>query len=508
MPLLAKIRCFKQQEDGTVAILWAVSLITFLGLIAAAYEVGQMGTTHSELQSYVDNVALAAAGELDGESDAITRATAAAQNLISDNHTFATSDNTLSGASDFTLTFLSSLPASDTAAAPTTTNPRLAAFVQVDAAPQTVAMTVLRAVNSLLGQPAGTDPQISATAVAGFTQAACDITPLTFCLPANWETTLDIGDMVLLRSGGNGTPWGPGNFGFIDLDSFQDASGVCADEGGNKLACLIAADRNVSRCVTTRGITTEPGQKVGITNAAFNVRFDIYQAVLNGKKNDPDFAPAPNVIKGIKKKNGNGCIQGDEELTGDTMALPRDTCMGAGTCGGNNRFGDGVWDRQGYLNVNHDLADGFDDNVGTDDHLPELAEPNDVFAGTRYGMYLREIAYGDSLPYPNPNSDSILDPSLSETGRPQCSNNVSPYVTRRVVVAAGVNCTANPISGRTTDVPVAKYVDIFLTEPVGEDSSSPPSFDLYGEVTGFPDVSGAGTGGTGGVFHDIVQLYR
>ncbi len=57
-------------------------------------------------------------------------------------------------------------------------------------------------------------------------------------------------------------------------------------------------------------------------------------------------------------------------------------------------------------------------------------------------------------------------------------------------------------------MPVAKYVQVFLTEPVGEDASSPPGFDIYGEVTGFPDPEGAGTGGSGGIFRDVVQLYR
>lgn len=505
------IKRFVQDQAGTASILWAFSLVAFLGLLAATYEVGRISTTHGELQSFVDNVALAAAGELDGQTDAITRATAAASALIADNATFNTGSRVLAGGSDYTLTFHAALPSSDTAATGTpTTNPRLAAYVQVAATPKTVRMGFLPSVNGLLGAAAGNDPQISASAVAGFTQAACDITPLMFCLPANWDTTLNIGDMILLRSGGNGAAWAPGNFGFIDLDSFQDVSGVCASHSGNRLACLIAAQRSVTRCISTRGITTEPGQKVGITNAAFNVRFDIYRATLNGKKNDPDFAPAPNVIKGIKKKGGggNGCIQGKETLTGDTMALPRDTCMGTGTCGGNNRFGDGVWDRQGYLNVNHDLADGSNDNAGNDAHLPPLSGTNTIFANTRYGMYLREIAYGNTLPYSNPDANAILDPSLSETGRPQCSSQMSTDPARRVVVAAGVDCTATPISGRTSDVPVSRYVEVFLTEPVGEDGASPPGFDIYGEVVGFPDLPGGGTGGSGGIFRDIVQLYR
>jgi len=484
-------------------------MVAFLGLIAAAFEVGRMGTTHSELQSFVDNVALAAAGELDGKNDSITRATTAATTLITDNQTFGSNGNVLSGAVDFTLTFHTELPGSDTTVlgANATTDGRQAAFVQVVAAPQTVTMSFLRVTNSLLGNPVGNDPQISASAVAGFTQLACDITPLMFCLPPNYETTLNIGDMILLRSGGNGAAWGPGNFGFIDLDNFQDTNGVCADEGGNRLRCLLAAQDSITQCISTRGIDTEPGQKVGITNSAFNVRFDIYRSSLNSERNNPDFAPAPNVIKGLEAKNGGACIKGSEELTTDTMALPRDTCF-PGSCGGNNRFGDGVWARQSYLDMNHDLADGTADGAGSDGHLPALTGVNTQYAGTRYGMYLREIAYGDSSPYPNPNSDNILDPALSESGRPMCSSQMSSNPARRVIIAAGVDCTANPVQGSTDNVPVDKYVEVFLTEPVGEDGTSPPGFDIYGEVVGFPAEEGAGVGGSGGVFRDLVQLYR
>ncbi|MGK7651976.1 TadE/TadG family type IV pilus assembly protein [Roseovarius sp. B08] len=506
------IKRFLGEECGTVAILWGTSLVAFLGFLAITLDVGRLNATHAELQAFADNVALAAAGELDGRNDAITRSQNAAANMISDSQTFAAGTGTLSGATDYTLTYHSALPASDLTplGADITTDPNEAKFVQVVVTPKSLSMSLASGLDKMLGGKGITAAQVSAEAVAGFTQAACDISPLMFCLPSNWESTLDIGDQILLRSGGNGADWGPGNFGFIDLSAFEDSSGVCADEGGNKLACLIAAQSQITQCVLTNGISTEPGQKVGITNAAFNVRFDIYRAVLNGEKNNPDFAPAPNVIKGIKKNGGGACIQGNEELTGDTIALGRDLCMGTQTCGGNNRFGDGTWDRAGYLNKNHDLADGTADGIGSDAHLPALSGTNTQYAGTRFGMYLREIAYGDSNPYAPPNASAILNPALSETGRPICSNATPGGPERRVITAAGIDCAKTKISGATTGVPVTKFVNVFLTEPVGDDGASPPSFDIHGEVVGFPDILGAGgaSGGFGGIFRDVVQLYR
>ena len=512
MRLLRLISRFRKDDSGTVAILWGTSLVAFLGFLAITFDIGRLSATQAELQAFADNVALAAAGELDGKDDAITRATSAAANMISDSQTFANGASTLSGSTDYTLTFHSALPASDLTAlgAKVTTDPNKAKFAQVVLTPKSLSMSLASALDQLLGGTGFAATDVNAEAVAGFTQAACDITPLMFCLPENWETTLDVGDQILLRSGGNGTAWGPGNFGFIDLSLFEDSSGVCADEGGNKLACLIAAQRQITQCVLTNGLTTEPGQKTGITNAAFNVRFDIYRSVLNGEKGNPDFAPAPNVIKGIRKNGGGACIQGNEEPTGDTAALGRDTCMAAGTCADDNRFGDGVWDRDGYLNANHDLADGTADGIGSDTHLPPLTGTDTQYAGTRFGMYLREVAYGDTNPYAAPDADAILDPSLSETGRPICSASAPGGPERRVITAAGVDCSSTTISGSTSNVPVTKFVSVFLTEPVGDDGGSPPSFDIHGEVVGFPDVVGAGGGanGFGGIFRDVVQLYR
>ena len=510
MRLQAIIQRFWKDEAGTIAVLWGTSMVAFLGFLAITLDVGRLSTTHSELQSFADNVALAAAGELDGRNDAITRSTNAAANMISDSQTFANGSKTLSGSADYTLTFHSALPASDLTplGADATTDPNRAKFVEVVLTPKALSMNLASAMDKLLGGNGFATTDVKAEAVAGYTQAACDISPLMFCLPPNWESTLGVGDQMLLRSGGGGAAWGPGNFGFIDLATFEDSSGVCADEGGNKLACLIAAQSQITKCVLTNGLTTEPGQKVGITNAAFNVRFDIFRAVLNGEKNNPDFAPAPNVTKGIKPKGGGSCIQGNEDPTTDTMALGRDTCLTAGTCGGSNRFGDGVWDRAGYLDLNHDLADGTADGSGSDAHLPALTGTDVQYAGTRFGMYLREIAYGNTNPYSPPNADAILDPSLQETGRPMCSSQMSTDPARRVITAAGVDCATTTISGSTSNVPVTKFVSVFLTEPVGSDSSSPPSFDIHGEIVGFPDVAGGGAGGFGGIFRDVVQLYR
>ena len=94
---------------------------------------------------------------------------------------------------------------------------------------------------------------------------------------------------------------------------------------------------------------------------------------------------------------------------------------------------------------------------------------------------------------------------LAETGRPACSNNQSIDVDRRTVIAAGVDCVANPINGAEVGVPVKEFFKLFITEPVRDSTITPPVGDIWVEVVG---SASAGTGGTGGVFHDVVQIYR
>ena len=477
------INHFVQDEQGTMLAMWGVSFVVVFGLVAMSFDLGRVGITRSELQSYADSVALAAAGELDGQNDSITRATAAAANLITDSKTYGSGTDTLSGASAYTLTFYEELPASDTSGFGATTNdPLEARYARVVVNTSTVQATFGTAFSALTGNP-GIDEDADASAVAGFTQYACDVTPLMFCLPSpSYKADDNIGSMINLRSGGNGAAWGPGDFGFLDPSKVKvDDDGPCAGKSGVQLdACLLGAIGSITQCFDQRGVDIEPGQKVGIEDAIFNVRFDIYKAVMNGKKNDADYAPAPNVIKGIVPQGGGSCIGNNEDISPDTLGMPRDDCFGSGTCG---RYGDGTWTagRVDYVNANYG---------GLDPH------PS---ANTRYEYYLEEIDAASG--------GDILS-GLAETGRPICSPHVSNDPDRRVVIAAGIDCDAYAIGGAATNVPVQEFFKIFLTEPVGDDGLSPPKLDIWGEIVGSAGGPGAGTGGTGGIFRDVVQLYR
>ncbi len=508
---------FQKNEDGTILILFGVSLVVFIGFFAVIFDMGRVSTSQSELQAYADSVALAAAGELDGSADAITRAQAAAADFITDRESFGSGSRTLDSNS-YTLLFLNALPTSDTAspAGNVTTDPSEAFFAWVTVNPEVVTMNFLSALRLMSNTGTGTaTASVTADAIAGFTVEACDITPLMFCLPNNSYTAdANIGALLRLRSGGNGAAWGPGNFGFLDPTN-ADLGGTCSGlNGSNLYNCLVGGDLNVTRCYTQRGVDTEPGQSVGITDASFNVRFDIYKSTMNGERNNPIYAPAPNVTKGIipgggggnGNGNGNGgggnqCIGQNEQVSPDTVGLPRDNCYATNSCAYNDRFGDGNWSNGlgNYMSTNHGAT------VANQTDLENALDFTGVPLGlrtTRYGLYLAEIASAGA-------SGPILSPGLSETGRPQCSSNVAASgAQRRVVIAAGIDCVANPVAGSTRGVPVQEFFEMFMTEPVGDDGNSPPTLDLWVEIIGSAGGDGYGAAGTGGIFRDVVQLYR
>lgn len=543
-----RLNSFAKSEDGTIAVLMGISLVAFIAFAGLVFDIGRFSATHTDLQSYADHVALAAAGELDGQADAFERAERAASELVAHTVVFTQGDGILSGELDYELTFYEAIPDDDSVPLPSTgfqpleevvANARFAYFARVVVTPRSVSFPFTTAARRLLtGATEALNPRVSAEAVAGFTTDACDISPLMFCLPpgkysAEPEDPGNIlGDMILLRSGGNGGAWAPGNFGFLDLTKVDTGSTCKNKSGGPLLACMIAAERGARQCFPSNGVITETGQKEGITSPAFNVRFDLYEKSMN----KGDYPAAPNVLKGIVAKNGNSaCIKGNEAASSDTIGMPRDDCFGNNSCR-LGRFGNGAWDagRDEYYFKNFDIAAAPEDPDDPDEEpvkmsgstmtdFVEYARQRAIDAGalrpyekpavvgplegSRWEQYLAEIALAEAT------GGAITPPGRSETGLPSCNTaKAETGAHRRVVIAAGVRCGTGPgeydIRGKTTGVRPEAYYEVFLTEPVGSDASSPPNFDIWGEVIGSAGGNGLSASGFGGVFRDIVQLYR
>lgn len=545
---------FRRSEDGAILIFVAVSLAVMLGMAALAFDFGRVTVTQSELQSYADNVALAAAGELDGHADSITRATNAAATMISDWQTFGTRnrDNTLSGAGDYQLFFYEAPanPDAEPAQAAQLLDPSdpdsaySAKFVRVVVATHEVETPLAAATAALVGDPRRF-ASVRAEAVAGFTLTACDITPLFFCLP---QPSLEVseGQMVrMVSQGGGSEQWGAGNFGFLAAGSALgiDEDGACAPAPpGQQDACALAASRAVSQCFSQNGVETQPGLSVGNMIAGFNTRFDQYDAAAGqfqnaGRYDLDNFAAAPNVLDGwITYAQGANCRSMQSppyEEAGvidptATMCLPIDDCFGGGSaCPVYQRDGDGnlLTDDEGDpLPALDDDGDPITTRIGDGDFSAGLQQyltvnygadftvfpPTGIpswfpTGGTRYDIYKAEVDNQTAL-------QTILtglgkaESSLPDCQPPSSPSAADPY--RRVLVAAGIDCDTyeSELNGGSGVIPVSKFVEMFLIRPAESDGGGANAV-IYAEVIGTV-TSGASNAGAGGVLHDVVQLYR
>jgi len=151
---LLRLRGITKSEDGTLLVLWGVSFSVLFGIVALSFDLGRVASTRSELQSFADSVALAAAAELDGQADSIARATAAANELIADTQTFATGAQALVGSSNYAISFYDALPSSDTGSMSgnVTSVSEDAEFVRITMNTRSVDMTFGGAFAALNGQ--------------------------------------------------------------------------------------------------------------------------------------------------------------------------------------------------------------------------------------------------------------------------------------------------------------------------------------------------------------------
>ncbi|MGT2466642.1 pilus assembly protein TadG-related protein [Mesorhizobium atlanticum] len=259
-------------------------LPAIMGLSLLAIDMSRMNNLHNDLQKGTDALALAAAAELNGRSDAWTRAENALTNLVANNTTFSNANGgvvsltTGNGAATVDPTyaacrsqgqvswcFLASIPASD--ASPVTSanyaaSPTVTRFIQVKAQPETFSAIFPVSIASS-GGSTDTSYNISAVSVAGFTSGVCNYTPVFICNPFEMVNgtntaggaTLEqaVSDpaihrrLIELRLVGNNAAYGPGNFGFL-----QPPDGV-----GNGAQTTRPDDRNVE----TPRLLFHPGRK-------------------------------------------------------------------------------------------------------------------------------------------------------------------------------------------------------------------------------------------------------
>ncbi|TPI35047.1 hypothetical protein FJW08_00630 [Mesorhizobium sp. B3-2-1] len=483
--MLRTMRAFWNDQRGVAMLFAAILVPVLVGLSLLAIDMSRANGLHNDMQKGADAFALAAAAELDGNTDAISRANRAIGYLLTTNATkFSTSGYHTLVAADLTVTYLSGIPANDSiglsaagvdenAVNWSTTDPKVAKFAEV-----TVNSTAFATIFPASFVGSNDTMNLQTQSVAGFNNALCQFTPMFICNPyasiGALQTALSgtTKPMIWLKEqqGGASAQYGPGNYGFLSSPEGDKSTGALTE---------MFAVTSPPACYSQNGVTTRPGN-IPPVNDGINTRFDIFS---NGGpyKTDPSInPPAPNVRKGMVVKNaGKPSCTYDVPNSGQAnnyKALPRDNCFYSGGCTQAGVLGDGSWDFAGYWSVNHGNASttGVTTSCG--------ASPS------RYCVYKYEI-------------DNPGLKSGQEATAPQC-NTTTQGADRRLLYVAIIDCNANSVKGGGQTLPVQAFASVFVTEPAG----GPPNADIYGEMEDISTVVGQNT--LKKLQRNEAQLYR
>ena len=502
-------------NSGAVAATVGLSLFALVAAGGIAFDYARLATLDTEMQNAADQAALAAATQLDGETDAVERAIAAAQGLVA-NQTLLANDGSNDNTSVKIPTVLFYATKAAAEAVNGTSCPVANQIVPGSAGDDAAAKFVCVQTSDRVARYALTpiaaafsSNDISAMAVAGLGSAICKIPPLMMCNPQEGEDPLDplgfdvsdfVGHGLRLVEGGGGS-WVPGNFGYLQTG---------LQNGASALEYALGANSPPGDCVSTEGVTTKPGENTSVTDG-INTRFDIYENGLTNNCTSASCSPALNVRKDVVRPSGStnfGFKTGSDPWdlpsvqylpntsTGvqaapypTSMGHPRDICHAQdddqddGECDG-GRLGDGDWDRNLYFFVNHKPLLGSPaptaPNSGWQSiaSLASFATANGITLSeiTRYQVYLWEIASNNLSTYNY--TYQATNPQGNPVGQPKTfyhySQPVAPHVgvgasasqlDRRISAVAVVNCTAQAVAGQSKNVTVAKWVEVFFVEP-------------------------------------------
>ena len=220
-------RAVWNDTSGVILPYVTVMLVMIVGLSVLALDGARLMSLQTQLQNGADALALAGAAELDRLPDAETRARTAIQRLLTNSTLFGSRAERTIAVSN--IKFYRRLPASDASpmsAGMLATGPANARFVAVTVRPVTLP-TLLPA--ALFG--GANTVTTAASAVAGFDQVVCGVTPIYVCNP--YETAgmtydqatealqhaaanpTDQGRLIRLRQYDGNAAYAAANYGFL-----------------------------------------------------------------------------------------------------------------------------------------------------------------------------------------------------------------------------------------------------------------------------------------------------
>src|SRR5215471_18265232 len=299
-------RAFWDDTTGVILPYVTIMLLVIVGLSVLALDGAKLMSVQTQLQNGADALALAGAAELDRLPDAETRARTAIERLLTNSTLFGPQASRTIAVSK--IKFYSHLPASD--ASPMSvgklaTGPGNARFVSVTVRPVTLPILLPAA---LFG--GANTVTTAASAVAGFDQVVCGITPIYVCNP--YETpgmTYDQATEALQHAAANPTNQGR----LMRLRQYDGSAPLAAADYGFLSSPTLGSDEmslieslavvRPAACFLQRGVNFRPGVVQSVSEA-FNVRFDIYEGSMSDKYNDSNYRPAQNVRKGYVVASG------------------------------------------------------------------------------------------------------------------------------------------------------------------------------------------------------------
>lgn len=270
----------RQRQRGAVIVTVALVLLFLLGFIGFALDFGRLFVVKTELQTAMDACALAAAQELDGGSDALTRATSAG--LTAGNLNKAHFQSSAAGLAAADIRFSDALNGSYSSTFPFAT----AKYAKCEHTRSGMLPWLLQAMGAATGESGyGASQSVWALAVAtrAHAQTACAIPvqinpknsspPNYGFVPGEWIPSL-------YDEGQNSTAPTPGHFGWANLDSSASANATKDELTGS------------GHCNLRTGATVNtPGAKVA-ASVAWNSRFGLYK---NGAGNPSVQTAAPDL---------------------------------------------------------------------------------------------------------------------------------------------------------------------------------------------------------------------
>lgn len=264
----------RRREGGAVIVTVALVLLFLLGFMGIALDFGRLFIVKTELQTAMDSCALAAAQELDGQADALTRATSAGITAGNLNRVDLQSAD-WRGQPQVTsedITFR------DAAYVPTTA-PAVANYAQCQHTQSGVQMWLLHAMGAFSGASATYPNTQNVMALAVATRFSAQTTcPLPLALKPKAGGTapnygFEVGEWVTLIMAQNGAAGG--QIGWANLDGSSNAAETEAEMEGS--------------CGTEVGDTLgTPGVQTSIADV-WNYRFGVYKNTGDPSVNRPDF---------------------------------------------------------------------------------------------------------------------------------------------------------------------------------------------------------------------------